>query len=184
MARREPHVTRRRDLLRAYQVRRPALEHDRARDRAAHRATHMLPLDRGPGMEQQPAFGQGGYRLARGDDVEQHGLRRQHQLDRGRVGLLDPLVVHEPREPHRRVRVAQRGRTPVERDHRNPGGGDRLREAGEPDVDRLQLTGQQLVEPAHTRAPTRSAASWTAAVLLGARTAPASESSRCCAARP
>ena len=50
----------------ASRSRRPALEHDRARDRALHRAAHALPRDRRPGV-QHDVLAEPGHRLARRD---------------------------------------------------------------------------------------------------------------------
>jgi hypothetical protein len=70
------------------QIAGPALENGDALDRAAHRATHPVPFNRGTSMEDHAGF-QGRDGFMRRDDIDQHRIAGQHPVQRFGVGFFD-----------------------------------------------------------------------------------------------
>ena len=138
VVRREPNLSGLGEGARGLQGRCPAFEHDRPGDGAAHRAAHPDPIDRRSRVENH-ALLEPLDDLAGRADVDQHGVRGEHPLDRGSIGGLDPL-----RQPRVRSRdtvesveypdIRARRRRPCDVGDRHASATQVLGEAGQTDV--------------------------------------------------
>ena len=137
----------RRERRRLFEIFRPALEHDRAADRALHRAAHALPFDRRPGMQHQPLFQlrNDGFRR---HDIDENRIAFQHAANRFAIGRIDAIGFFarqiQPRDDIGELRITARRRRPAYLRDRNAETFERMRETLQADIDTESLDFRRL----------------------------------------
>jgi hypothetical protein len=129
------------ELLGRGEVARPALEHDRAADRAFQRAAHPRPLDRRTAWSSRRPAVELRNELAGAAYVREHRLGGEDLLHRDPVRFVNART--QSCKCSEQARVAARGRGPVHLNHAAPFAARSRREPGEADVDDANRAVQQ-----------------------------------------
>src|SRR5436190_1002928 len=128
--------------------RRPALEQACPDRRALDRAAHGRPVDRRAAVEEHPVR-EPGDDLACGENVDETRLGPEDPLDRVCIGRRDRpadlvrRIILEGRQQQPELAIPRRRWPPVEGHDGRTGGADRIREAGQADVDRAHAIAER-----------------------------------------